>query len=281
MGIIRFLFISLSVVVLSTLSLNAFDNIATPGNSLLASAFSALTTPPCPSDMAFVPTSSGGFCIDRYEASAGDDCAFKNPLSKQDTDDNLALQPCVPRSVVAATPWRNVTRQQAELACVRAGKRLPTNEEWYRAALGTPDKSSGWGSEDCNVSTLASDGPEQTGSRPLCVSVAGAYDMIGNVWEWLEETVDDDRYEDTTLPQEGFIASINEAGTPLETDPVNPDEAFFEDYFWFQGSSVRGMLRGGYWKSKSDAGQYALNVTVPPSFVGNAVGFRCARGADL
>lgn len=281
MGLFRWLIVTVSIVVLSTLSLNAFDNLDTPGRSLLGAAFSALATPPCPDEMVFVPTSDDGFCIDRFEASPGGTCVFRDPQNKRETDDNLTLQSCAPQSVEGEAPWRNISRHQAELACARVGKRLPTNNEWYRAALGTPDKSSDWSTEDCNVSSVRSDDPEETGSRPLCVSAAGAYDMIGNVWEWLEETVDNGVFVDDVLPPEGFIASIDPEGIPLDTDPTIPDSAFFEDYFWLDSSDIRGMIRGGFWKSKSDAGQYALNATIPPSFIGAAVGFRCAKNVDL
>jgi formylglycine-generating enzyme required for sulfatase activity len=47
--------------------------------------------------------------------------------------------------------------------------------------------------------------------------------------------------------------------------------------FYIDISETRGILRGGYWNSQSDAGQYAINITVPPSFSGEAAGFRCVK----
>jgi formylglycine-generating enzyme required for sulfatase activity len=281
MGILRWLVVTLSVVVLSTLGINAFDNMDTPSESLIGSAIVGLMgkSDVCPEGMVFVATSDGGFCIDAYEASTGDECPFPDPNGKQQSDDNLTLSSCEPVSVAGARPWRNVSRQQAELACARAGKRLPTNNEWYRAALGTPDGRQ-WGSEDCNLDNISASDPDATGEREKCVSPSGAYDLVGNVWEWMQETVSNGSYKNVTLPSHGYVVSINDEGVPIETHPDTPDSSLFDDYFWLDPSDTRGMFRGGYWKSQTDGGQYALNVSVPPSFVGGAVGFRCVVDPD-
>jgi formylglycine-generating enzyme required for sulfatase activity len=104
--------------------------------------------------------------------------------------------------------------------------------------------------------------------------------MVGNVWEWLEETVTEGAYENAPLPPQGYIADIDETGVPISTVEAVPDPAFFEDYFWLEPSGVRGMIRGGVWRSQTDGGQYALNVSVAPSFTGDAIGFRCARAVE-
>ena len=51
------------------------------------------------------------------------------------------------------------------------------------AALGTPD-----GLPDCNV-VLSPDDIDPTGSHPKCVSEVGAFDMVGNLAEWVAEWV--------------------------------------------------------------------------------------------
>jgi len=280
MWLLRWLVVTMSVVFLTTLGINAFDNMDNPSQSLIGSAIVGImgSAGKCPTGMVFVGSSDGGFCIDAYEASAGDDCQHANPNSKQQTDENLTLSSCEPVSVPDSYPWRNISRQQAELACARVGKRLPGNAEWYRASLGTPD-AEGWGKEDCNLDDISTSDPDKTGVRERCVSPAGAYDMIGNVWEWMQETVTNGAYGNVQLPAEGYVTSINDEGVPVATDFNAPDAAFFSDYFWIDPSETRGMFRGGYWKSETDGGQYSVNVTVPPSFVGNAVGFRCVADA--
>jgi formylglycine-generating enzyme required for sulfatase activity len=227
--------------------------------------------------MVYVGNGNDGFCIDRYEVSVGSSCVHTTPKNKGESDDNLTLPQCNAAVTVGAAPWTHITRQQAELACARLQKRLPTTQEWYQAALGTLDKNSKWTDADCNVDSA---GPVATGSREHCVSAAGVYDMIGNVWEWQQETVLNGVYNGRELPGSGYIVSIDENGMPIEDDASVPDDSLFADYFWIDKTGVRGIFRGGYWRSQSDAGQYAVNITVDPSFTGSAIGFRCAKDIE-
>jgi Sulfatase-modifying factor enzyme 1 len=84
-------------------------------------------------------------------------------------------------SIPGVTPAAKVSWFQALAAARNSGKRLPTNAEWQAAALGTPDGA------PCRV-TSAPGGPLLTGT-PGCVSDVGAFDMVGNVWEWVAEWV--------------------------------------------------------------------------------------------
>src|SRR5262249_7876725 len=64
-------------------------------------------------------------------------------------------------------------------------KRLPTNDEWTAAALGTPAHSTDDVAGDCNTGAgrVSVRAPVKTGSRTRCRSTAGAFDMVGNVSE--------------------------------------------------------------------------------------------------
>ena len=101
--------------------------------------------------------------------------------------------------------------------------------------------------------------------------------MIGNVWEWVREEIQDGVYKDKQLPDSGYVKAININGLPIETDNFNSDEVYSNDYFWIKSKGTRGMARGGYWDNKSDAGKNAVYLVSPPSFAGIGMGFRCVK----
>ena len=72
------------------------------------------------------------------------------------------------------------------------GKELPTWEQWWRAALGESGGVFPWGSEVKTAEQRANFGLIDTrpvGSYRLGVSSYGCFDMAGNVWEWLSDSV--------------------------------------------------------------------------------------------
>lgn len=232
---------------------------------------------PCPDDMAYVSFSGGGFCIDKYEDLPGTNCSYQEINNQNDTRVNLSQTDCQPVSSPNARPWRFISQAQAMTACAKAGKRLPTDEEWYLASLGTPDKEGNWTADDCQVKNNWDSQPGQTGSAENCVSSAGAYDMIGNVWEWVKGEIKNGYYKDIKLPSSGYIKSVNINGLPLETDIASADQNFNGDYLWIKDTETRGIARGGYWDNQSEAGLYSFYLVSLPSFAGTGVGFRCAK----
>ncbi len=230
----------------------------------------------CPPEMVFVPSSSGGFCIDRFEASPGEDCPNKEAVSQNTSRENLARSTCKPVSSENALPWVYISQTQAREACARAGKRLPTNKEWYMASLGTPDKNSSWTQSDCQVDNNWTRQPGETGSGENCLSSFGAYDMIGNIWEWTDEVIRDGKLNGDNLPEQGYIYEVDDRGIAMKTS-IERSTDYSNDYFWLNKSETRAIARGGFYSNKDQAGIYSAYLVPAPSYVGVGVGFRCVK----
>ena len=138
----------------------------------------------CTDDM----VAAGSLCVDRYEASLWDAASggTQIPASTCLADGsncgadglNTAI---FAQSVAGVFPAVAPSWFQASIACANVGKRLPSATEWQMAAAGTNAAS-------CNVTSgvLAI-----TGASPDCVSTAGAFDMVGNLWEWTADLTPD------------------------------------------------------------------------------------------
>jgi sulfatase-modifying factor enzyme 1 len=170
----------------------------------------------------------------------------------------LGIEPPTPGiyavSLPGVMPSTCISWFQAEQACALSHKRLIRNQEWQRAAAGTPDPGDSPEASDCNTGAI---GPSETGSRAHCRSSWGVYDMIGNVDEWVGDW--------------GEVAS----------GCTNWAEPFGGDYTCVGGAGENhlpgAVLRGGRWSERSYAGIFAMDAFNSPSAQYSDFGFRCAR----
>ena len=263
-GGIRFLMVTVGIIVLTSFTIDATDSFSKSQTALSILVGSALESE-CPDGMNRVDLVDKSICVDTYENSVGEKCPVTSPSFSLETKNNIDTKGCISVSVANIPPWTFVALHQAKALCVKREMRLPSASEWYEAGLGTPD------SEKCNISGGS---PAVAGSFDECISSRGVYDMIGNVWEWVDSSVLDGVYNDRILPESGYVAEIDTAGVVVMSEKT-ASEMFNSDYFYGDSVGVKAMMRGGFYAGGDDSGLFSVHAKVGSNFSSKGTGFRC------
>ena len=142
------------------------------------------------------------YYIDRYEVNNVDYARFVQSTGHRPPTGWSGMKPPPDRERYPAV---FVNWQDAKDYCHWAGKRLPSEAEWERAARGTDQRAYPWGAtfdkNRANVGGTVGD-TKPVGSYDSGKSPYGAYDMIGNVWEWTADWYE--AYPGNTASSENF-----------------------------------------------------------------------------
>ncbi|MFO0757997.1 MAG: SUMF1/EgtB/PvdO family nonheme iron enzyme [Byssovorax sp.] len=276
-------------------SASASGSIAAPSATSATSAITASSIPDggadagpetvqaCPSEMVEI----GRYCVDRYEGhlvTVGSDGAINALPHYLHPDVSVRFEA---RSEPDFFPQGYISRNEATLACKNAGKRLCSRAEWSRACRGSkgfhypygarvkagacnsgkghlltrffgPDARA-WKYEESFNNPKLDQEPgflAKTGEYGDC-QAAGVFDMVGNLHEWVSDTVDEDIEELLERDQ-----------VTRRSQPHRPGN---------------GIFMGGFFSTTDELGPGCTYVTIAhePSYHDYSTGFRCCKDSAI
>jgi len=192
------------------------------------------------------------YYMDKYEVTVAQYAKFLEATGLEaPLQWTIMNQPKHQKRPVVYVDWAD-----AATYCKWAGKRLPTEAEWEKAARGTDGRTFPWGN-DPPTRLHANYGKEEWNDHAAVNPVGiledgkspyGIYDMAGNVWEWTSDWYDKDFYKNS----------------PAQ----NPNGAVSGEY---------KVLRGGSWDDHPQGLRSAGRDYYEPTDRDYDIGFRCAK----
>jgi formylglycine-generating enzyme required for sulfatase activity/mono/diheme cytochrome c family protein len=204
------------------------------------------------------------YYIDKYEVTVGQYAKFLEAAGMN----GPPMWTTMDQPLHQKRPVVNVDWSDASNYCEWAGKRLPTEAEWEKAARGTDGRMYPWGNNPPD-GRRANYGKEKWNNHAALVPVGqledgkspyGIYDLAGNVWEWVSDWYDPDYY--TTSPSR---------------NPKGPESGKYR------------VLRGGSWDFAPEnlrSARRDFNIPLSPGYESPAYrnfnsGFRCAKNQEM
>jgi serine/threonine protein kinase len=194
------------------------------------------------------------FYIDKTEVSNAEYARFAKEKSWRLPNDFRLAKP--------ESPVVNITFYDAQAYAKWAGKRLPTDIEWEKAARGAKGQLFPWGNDRKPQLANLADNPTLTkhelmpvNAFPAGASPYGALNMCGNVWEW----VDADQ-----KPTADFLRGMQQTVDPK----LNEEDAFY-------------VIRGGYFNMPLTPNLITDSGCFPAGHGSPVIGFRCAKTPNL
>ena len=191
--------------------------------------------------------------IDRFEVTRGDWQRFLAEAPPGAVAPLLAERAAAWEAGTAAWPASFMTRGEAEAFADWRGMRLPTAAEWLFAAIGPNEWPFPWGTtfreSVANTLELGLGRPSAVGTFESGRTPSGCYDLLGNVYEWVQDAV--------------------------PTPERSPGDR--------RGSVLGGSFRAHTWsagRSIYRKGSFPLALDLDPASRLDHVGLRCAVTAE-
>ncbi len=193
-----------------------------------------------------------GFWIDKYEVTNEQFAQCVQAGSCTSTYYNDPNLPDFSKHPVVYLSWN-----KAKEYCQWAGRRLPTEAQWEKAARNNDTRIYPWGNEEPTVfnTNFNKNIGEKTvaiGSYPTWMSPYGVLDMAGNVAEWVLDWYAEDYYASQT--------EWNNPQGPLDGEMK--------------------VLRGGSWNDNNDGIRSSFRAKADPSVGLSFTGVRCVWMED-